>query len=662
MKRRIRWELLVFDSLVYLIIAHYILILYPSSIIRLTMQQSLWYILLGWVCITASRIATHIYRKIWRYAGPMDYMVLISADGLATLAVLLLRILLPGALTMVRAVSLFTVNLLGCIMIRLMYQWIYQRRSNHGKIERAALWLLKWTTGVSFAGENMSANRIRIAVIGAGSVGAMLADELLQNPKATYEPVCFVDIDAEKVGREVYGVPVLDNGPTLGDSLRAMNVQEVVFALPNMKTERREELYNRYRDLGYKIKAYDYPMLGEGKRMLHDFDIGDLLFRSPAEFLSEKTIAWYKGRKVLITGGGGSIGSELARQIARCGPAALTILDVCENGAYEIQQELLRRHGRDFPVQVEIVSVCDRAKLEKVLDAARPDIVLHAAAHKHVPLMEHNVCEAVDNNVFGTLNVVELCERFGVSRFIMVSTDKAVNPTNVMGASKRLCEMIVQSFDQMIRSGRASEIPPLYTHVGEAAAAPDAAVFGEVRTEFVAVRFGNVLGSNGSVIPVFKRQIAKGGPVTVTHPDIIRYFMTIPEAVSLVLQAGTYAQGGEIFVLDMGSPVRIDDLARNLIKLSGFKPDVDIPIVYTGLRPGEKLYEEKLMSEEGLRTTANEKIHIGCPIPFDADAFLAGLAPLMEAAYDNRETEIRSMVEALVPTYQPVGKQPAPVA
>ena len=354
----------------------------------------------------------------------------------------------------------------------------------------------------------------------------------------------------------------------------------------------------------------------------------------------------------MVTGGGGSIGSELCRQVAAYDPKQLIIFDVYENNAYEIQQELKEKYPA-LDMKVLIGSVRDSRRMNEVFDTYRPQIVYHAAAHKHVPLMEDSACEAIKNNVIGTYKTAFAAMTHGCERFVLISTDKAVNPTNIMGASKRLCEMVVQSFDRAMKEGKADKLPMLYTHNtkdGEGFT-PQLSV-SQFKTDFVAVRFGNVLGSNGSVIPLFKKQIAKGGPVTVTHPDIIRYFMTIPEAVSLVMQAGTYAKGGEIFVLDMGAPVKIDELARNLIKLSGLKPDEDIPIVYTGLRPGEKLYEEKLMAEEGMQKTENDLIHIGNPLYFDTDAFLVQLEKLMHAAHNNT-TNIIPMVEAMVPTYHP---------
>ena len=395
---------------------------------------------------------------------------------------------------------------------------------------------------------------------------------------------------------------------------------------------------------------------------MKDVSVEDLLGREPVQADMREVFSFIHGKRVLVTGGGGSIGSELCRQIAAHDPEELIIFDIYENNAYEIQLEL-KANFPDLKLVTLIGSVRDSRRIYQVFHTYRPQVVYHAAAHKHVPLMEDSPCEAVKNNVIGTYKTAYAAMVHGCERFVLISTDKAVNPTNVMGASKRLCEMIIQCFNAKIRAGRADELPQLFTHMGYENADKDGSgqVFRDVRTEFVAVRFGNVLGSNGSVISVFKKQIAKGGPVTVTHPDVIRYFMTIPEAVSLVMLAGTYAHGGEIFVLDMGRPVKIDTLAKNLIKLAGFKPGVDIQIAYTGLRPGEKLYEEKLMAEEGLRKTENKLIHIGSPIPFDYDRFLVELVALMDAAYNNR-VDIRDRLMALVPTYHPAVIEPLSAA
>ena len=490
-----RWKLFLFDLAFYLLVGIFIFIIYPSTIDRLNTTEQILYIALGAVCVFTLRFVFGIYKRIWRYAGSSDYLWLVVADFIAGVIFVLLREpIMPAGITFVRAVALICLNLLGAICMRLTYQFAYQNRNQTSKGQRRVLSILQAITGVKFAqDEALPENRkIRVAIIGAGSVGAMLADELLNNPKAVYKPVCFVDANKEKVGRTISRIPVVNNET----DLNSYGVQEVVFALPNISNERRKELFEIYKNKGYKIKVYDYPSLEntDGRRQMRDFAIEDLLYRNAVDVIDEKTAAWYRGKNVLITGGGGSIGSELARQIAKIGPSRLTLLDNYENGVYDIQQELLRRYP-DINLRVEIANVCDKDGIERIIRENTPDIVLHAAAHKHVPLMERNVMEAVKNNVFGTLNMVEVCEKYGVKRFIMISTDKAVNPTNVMGATKRMCEMIVQS-----RKGD--------------------------KTSFSATRFGNVLGSNGSVIPLFRRQIANGGPVTVTDKRITRFFMT----------------------------------------------------------------------------------------------------------------------------------------
>ncbi|MBE5795755.1 MAG: polysaccharide biosynthesis protein [Clostridiales bacterium] len=391
-----------------------------------------------------------------------------------------------------------------------------------------------------------------------------------------------------------------------------------------MDNDRKQELYRQYKATGCKIKVYDYATpqkMGGGKRMLREFDITELLFRQQVEFIDERTKAYYRGKTVLISGGGGSIGSELCRQIAKMEPKRLVILDVYENGAYDIQQELRIRYGAKLDLVVEIATVCDREGLEHIFAEHRPDVVLHAAAHKHVPLMERNCVEAVKNNVFGTLNIVEVSEKFGVGKFTMISTDKAVNPTNIMGATKRMCEMIVQS-----RNGSG--------------------------TNFSATRFGNVLGSNGSVIPLFKRQIMNGGPVTLTDKRIIRYFMTIPEASQLVLQSGAMAKNGELYVLDMGKPVKILELAENMIRLSGFEPYRDIDIIETGLRPGEKLYEELLIKTEELDKTSNSMIFVERDKPLGREVIAEKLACLAAAVDTGDDGAVRAALHEVVPTFR----------
>lgn len=441
---------------------------------------------------------------------------------------------------------------------------------------------------------------------------------------------------------------------------KAEEIAKIVVAIPSATAQEKRDILNICKETGCELKNLPgiYQFLTGEVRVsaLKDVAVEDLLGRDPIKVNMQEINAFIQDKKVMVTGGGGSIGSGLCRLIAEYHPKQLIIFDIYENNAYDIQQELKKKYP-ELDLVVLIGSIRDSRRINAVFETYRPDIVYHAAAHKHVPLMEDSPCESIKNNAIGTYKTAYAAMMNGCQRFVLISTDKAVNPTNIMGASKRLCEMIVQSFDRMIKEKTPERLPILYAHADdEDGAMVKKHIFSEdIKTEFVAVRFGNVLGSNGSVIPLFKKQIAAGGPVTVTHPDIIRYFMTIPEAVSLVLQAGTYAKGGEIFVLDMGSPVKIDTLARNLIKLSGLKPDIDIKIEYTGLRPGEKLYEEKLMAEEGLKKTPNDLIHIGCPIPFEVEGFLKHLQSLMEMAYANDE-HIREKVSEIVTTYHPAGE------
>ena len=497
----------------------------------------------------------------------------------------------------------------------------------------------------------------RVMLIGAGNAGQMLLRDIHSAEKISDRVVCIIDDNPNKWNRDIDGVPIVGGRNDIMASVQDYRVDKIYLAIPSATAEQRRDILNICKETGCELKnlpgMYQFILGQITASAMKDVSVEDLLGREPIRADMEEVFRFLHGKVVLVTGGGGSIGSELCRQIAAHEPKQLIIFDIYENNAYDIQLELKEKYPHLNLVTL-IGSVRDSRRMFEVFNDYRPQIVYHAAAHKHVPLMEDSPNEAIKNNSIGTYKTAYAAMVHGCERFVLISTDKAVNPTNIMGASKRLCEMIIQSFDAKIKAGQADQIPQLFTHSGIENADKDGTgrVWQGIRTEFVAVRFGNVLGSNGSVIPIFKKQIAKGGPVTVTHPDIIRYFMTIPEAVSLVLLAGTYATGGEIYVLNMGSPVKIDTLARNLIRLSGYRPDVDIKVEYTGLRPGEKLYEEKLMAEEGLRSTDNEMIHIGCPIPFDNDTFLSQLAGLMKAAYSNKEN-IRSYVARMVSTYHP---------
>ena len=472
-----------------------------------------------------------------------------------------------------------------------------------------------------------AAGRDRVMIIGAGRAGQTLIKEMLSSSKMNVQVCCIIDDNPNKKGRVLEGIPIVGNRYDIVDAVKKYDINRIVYAIPATTGKNRKDILNICKDTGCRMQTVPgvYQLVnGEvSVSKLRDVEITDLLGRAQVKVNNDEILAAIRGKTVLVTGGGGSIGSELCRQIAKSEPKKLVIFDIYENNAYEIQQELIRKYGDKLNLDVRIGSVRNTNRIRWIMDTYRPDIVFHAAAHKHVPLMEDSPNEAIKNNVIGTYKTAKAAARAGVKKFVLISTDKAVNPTNIMGASKRLCEMVVQMMNRKC---------------------PD--------TDFVAVRFGNVLGSNGSVIPLFKKQIAEGGPVTVTDKNIIRYFMTIPEAVSLVLQAAYYAKGGEIFVLDMGDPVKIDDMARNLIRLSGYEPDVDIMVEYTGLRPGEKLFEELLMDEEGLQETENKLIHIGKPIEMDDEEFEEQLKEL-DRESKMEDGRIKEIVAGIVPTYKP---------
>ena len=482
-----------------------------------------------------------------------------------------------------------------------------------------------WRTAQRQLSHMAHANGLKnVMLIGAGDAGRALAMEFLSSDYVKDHLSCVIDDNPVKLNKRLCGVPIVGNRYDIPAMAKQYKISKIIFAIPSCPAKMRKEILDICTTTGCEVQMLPgiYQMVnGEvSVSKLRQVDPQDLLGRDPIQVNLEEIFGYIHGKTVLVTGGGGSIGSELCRQIAGAKPEMLIIFDIYENNAYDIQQEL-RRNFPELNLEVLIGSVRNTSRVDWVVGHYRPDLIFHAAAHKHVPLMEDSPNEAIKNNVFGTYKVASAAAKYGVRRFVLISTDKAVNPTNIMGASKRLCEMVIQMMDR--RS----------------------------KTEFVAVRFGNVLGSNGSVIPLFKKQIAAGGPVTVTHPDIIRYFMTIPEAVSLVLQAGYYAKGGEIFILDMGEPVKIDTMARNMIRLSGYEPDVDIKVVYTGLRPGEKLYEELLMKEEGLQETANRLIHIGKPIEMDDEKFTAQL-DCLKAACQAETENMKDIVAEIVPTYR----------
>ncbi|MBR5473595.1 MAG: polysaccharide biosynthesis protein [Clostridia bacterium] len=498
----------------------------------------------------------------------------------------------------------------------------------------------------------------RVMLVGAGAAGRMVLHDLNLATNSKDNVVCLVDDNPHKIGKYIDGLCISGNRYDIPNLVEKFNIDKIYITIPTIKPIDKKEILDicKETDCQLKILPDIYELHDEkiGKNTLVEVDIEDLLGRDPIVVDMGEIFAFLKDKTILVTGGGGSIGSELCRQIADHNPRKLIIFDIYENNAYDIEQELRENHP-ELDLEVLIGSVRDSRKVFDVFAQYKPQVVYHAAAHKHVPLMEHSPQEAIKNNVLGTYKTAYAAALNGCERFVLISTDKAVNPTNIMGASKRLCEMVVQTFDRLIKEDKFYKLRPLYEHDDSEVEDRFVSSGLQIKTDFVAVRFGNVLGSNGSVVPVFKKQIDKGGPVKVTHPDIIRYFMTIPEAVSLVLQAGTYAAGGEIFVLDMGAPVKIDTLARNLIRLSGFKPDVDIKVEYTGLRPGEKLYEERLMETEGLRTTPNKLISICNPSDFDADELFDNIEQLMHICYEKPE-DVKSFVEKIVPTYHPAGE------
>ena len=587
-------------------------------------------------------IAMKLYSTIWRYASYSEFVRTIAGSLLTSVAhAVLITVLfrrMPVSYYLMGGFFQCALLLAARFGVRLVH--VFSRRHESG-----------------------GGNARRVMLIGAGDAGQMILREMSQASEVNGRVVCIIDDDPGKWHRYLSGIPIVGGRDDILANVEKYRVDDIYLAIPRATPQEKRDILAICSETDCKLKQlpglYQFVVGQATVSAMREVSVEDLLGRDPIRTDMQEVFEFINGRTVLVTGGGGSIGSELCRQIAAHHPRRLIILDIYENSAYAIHLELREKYP-DLQLDTIIASVRDSRRMYDVFETYRPQVVYHAAAHKHVPLMEDSPCEAIKNNAIGTYKTAYAAMMHGCERFVLISTDKAVNPTNIMGASKRLCEMIIQSFDMKIKAGRAADIPQMFTHDGAENADKDGTgrVFEGVKTEFVAVRFGNVLGSNGSVIPIFKKQIEKGGPVTVTHPDIVRYFMTIPEAVSLVMLAGVYARGGEIFVLDMGSPMKIDTLARNLIKLSGYKPDVDIKIEYIGLRPGEKLYEEKLMAEEGLQKTDNDMIHIGNPIPFDEDAFLAGLETLMQAAYANR-SDIREQVKALVSTYHPDEEQGA---
>ena len=577
----------------------------------------------------------HLYQSIWRFASFSELKRVIGSIFVLgvfhTVFITVLFQRMPISYYIIGVAVQFALT----VLVRFSYRFVLLERSRRTKRPPS-----------------------RVMLIGAGSAGQMLVHDMQRAKVKTEEACCIIDDNPNKWGRYIDGVPVVGGREDILLNVEKYKIEKIYLAIPSLSAEKKRDILEICRETGCEMKTVANIYDDVSVKAMKDVAIEDLLGRETVKVDMNEIFDFISGKVILVTGGGGSIGSELCRQIAMHNPKQLVILDIYENNAHAIRLELSDKYP-ELNLEVLIGSVRDSRRINQVFEKYKPEIVYHAAAHKHVPLMEDSPCESIKNNAIGTYKTAYAAMMNGCKRFVLISTDKAVNPTNIMGASKRICEMIIQSFAKKIAEGEAYKLLPLRLHTETENTEDDVICVRNVetpKTEFVAVRFGNVLGSNGSVIPRFKEQIAKGGPVTVTHPDIIRYFMTIPEASSLVLQAGTYAKGGEIFVLDMGAPVKIDDLARNLIKLSGLKPDVDIKISYTGLRSGEKLYEEKLMSEEGMKTTPNKLIHIGSPIPFDEDEFLDQLHVLMNVAYSDDEDDIRDVVSKIVPTYHPAGE------
>ena len=575
-----------------------------------------------------------LYKSIWRFASYSELLRVVAATLLTGSVYIIGMSTCVGRMPVSYYLIGITIQFCLTLGIRFSYRFVL---------------LLRGRT-------NKGINEKKVMLIGAGAAGQMIFRDIKSARETNEKVACFIDDNPNKWGRYIDNVPVFGGRDRILEAVDKFGITKIYVAIPSAAPEDKRDILRVCNETSCELlNLPGMYQLYTGEvtvSKMKTVQIEDLLGRDPIRPDMEEVFDYIRGKVVLITGVG-SIGSELARQIASHQPKHLILFDVYENNAYDIQLELKKKYP-ELKLDTLIGSVRDSRKMFQVFEKYRPEIVYHAA-HKHVPLMEDSPCESIKNNAMGTYKTAYAAMAHGCKRFVLISTDKAVNPTNIMGASKRLCEMVIQAFDTKIKAGKAYEIPQLFTHgMKEIITSPEIVeALKTTQTEFVAVRFGNVLGSNGSVIPLFKKQIEAGGPVTVTHPDIIRYFMTIPEAVSLVLLAGTYAKGGEIFVLDMGEPVKIDTLARNMIRLSGFTPDVDIKLTYTGLRPGEKLFEEKLMAEEGLKKTENDLIHIGCPIPFDVDTFLRQLDGLMDVAYKNKEN-IRDTVQKMVSTYHPV--------
>lgn len=571
------------------------------KITTLSLLSILIYAVINEVCIFKFKC----YDSLWKCGGEKEVASIFTACFCAIFPAATLAVLAKQAINPAFYIVNVMVIIVGMVSLRIAY------RTMRRIVMKTEL------------RQNASDSQ-RVLIVGAGEAGNMIVRELFKRPELKKMPVGVVDDDKNKQGKCVYDVPVLGTIDDVEQIVKNHCIDEIIICIANINPKRKREIINICKKTDAKIKTIPgiYEII-DGKvniTKFRDVQIEDLLGREPIKMNLDDMNGIIKDKIIMVTGGGGSIGSELCRQIVKYEPKQLVLIDIYENNAYDIQQEI-KRHFPEIDLKVLIASVRDEHKIDKIFEQYKPEIVFHAAAHKHVPLMEDSPCEAIKNNVFGTQNVVNLSDKYNVKKFVLISTDKAVNPTNIMGATKRCCEMIVQTKNKTSK------------------------------TEFVAVRFGNVLGSNGSVVPLFKKQIEEGGPVTVTHEEVTRFFMTIPEAVSLVLQASAMAKGGEIFVLDMGEPVKIIDLARNLIKLSGFEPNVDIKIEVTGLRPGEKLYEEVLMDEEGLQKTSNNQIRIGRPIEIDKAEFKKELNILKRVADNDQDEKVDLIMKSIVPTY-----------
>ena len=572
-------------------------------------EPFMWGLLFINVIFTAVFLCFRLYDKMWRYADIEDFFYAGIASLTANLVFMSFTMIIGTDENRLNyGARIYIIMSLLSTFLTFIFRLVYRLNKI---IERK---------------NTSNKNRRRLLIVGGGEGAVTVLSELAKSPENEYVPICLVDDDPEKIGRKIGGVKIEGSTYDIPEICEREDIEVILFTISQINLADKKRILDicAKTHLEVKIIPNVYGLIKDGASVtskIRQVEVEDLLGREPVVFDTEKYGAYITGQTVLVTGGGGSIGSELCRQIAKLSPKKLIILDIYENNAYEIQQELIRQYHEKLNLDTQIASVRDKRKLDYLFSQNKIDVIFHAAAHKHVPLMETTPEEAVKNNVFGTLNLVLLADKYHVKKFVQISTDKAVNPTNIMGATKRICEMIVQTMDK------------------------------QSETKFVAVRFGNVLGSNGSVIPLFKEQIQEGGPVTDTHPDIIRFFMTIPEAVSLVLTAGGLAKGGEIFILDMGEPVKILTLAENLIRLSGFKPYEDIPIEFTGLRPGEKLYEEILLNEEGMKKTANKKIFIGKPIELDTEKFHEKLVELKKAALKNDKDGIDKLISEIVPTF-----------